>query len=126
MAAAVFDSQGRVLLVKQRYDPEWRLPGGGANRGEPAQAAVIRELSEEVGLTGGVCEFFGLYVSRVGWVTAAVALYRIRGAAVNFRPNLEVRAICFIDPLSPPDGCAPATLRRLKEMTGAAAQSPYW
>jgi 8-oxo-dGTP pyrophosphatase MutT (NUDIX family) len=126
VAAAVFDAHGRVLLIKQRYDPVWQLPGGGVNRGEPAQAAVIRELYEEVGLAGGTAQFFGLYSSSVGWPTAVVALYRISGATVNFRPNLEIREICFIDPLSPPDGCAPATLRRLKELTGAAELSSYW
>jgi ADP-ribose pyrophosphatase YjhB (NUDIX family) len=126
VGAAVFDTEGRILLVKQRYGHEWRLPMGGVARGEPAQIAVVRELSEEVGLTGGAAELFGLYSSQVVWATAVVAFYLIRGAAVKFRPSLEVREIRFIDPLSPPDDCAPATLRRLKELTGAMALSPYW
>jgi 8-oxo-dGTP pyrophosphatase MutT (NUDIX family) len=126
VAAAVFDAQGRLLLVKQRYDPVWQLPGGGVTRGEPAQVAVTRELYEEVGLAGGTAQFFGLYSSSVGWPTAVVALYRISGATVNFRPNLEIREISFVDPLAPPANCAPATLRRLKELTGATEISPYW
>jgi ADP-ribose pyrophosphatase YjhB (NUDIX family) len=126
VAAAVEDAQGRVLLVKHRFDPGWRLPGGGVNRGEPVQAAVMRELGEEVGLTGGAAQFFGLYSSPLGWATGVVAFYRVRGGAVNFRPNLEITAICFIDPLAPPEGCTPATLRRLKELTGAAEPPPYW
>ena len=126
VAAAVEGADGRILLVKHRFDPDWRLPGGGVNRGEPAQAAVLRELAEEVGLAGGAAQFFGLYSSPVGWATAVVAFYRVSGGTVNFRPNLEIREICFADPHTPPDGCAPATLRRLKELTGAAAQSPYW
>ena len=52
-----------------------------------------------------------------------VALYRVTGAAVNFRPNLEIREICFADPRQPPDGTTPATLRRLAELTGAPAPS---
>ncbi len=55
-----------------------------------------------------------------------VALYRVTGAAVHFRPNLEIRAICFADPHHPPEGTTPATLRRLAEFTGAATPSPYW
>jgi 8-oxo-dGTP pyrophosphatase MutT (NUDIX family) len=126
VAAAVEQADGRVLLVRHRFDPDWRLPGGGVSRGEPAGAAILRELAEEVGLAGGATQFFALYTRRVGWATAVVAFYRVSGADVNFRPNLEIREICFADPLQPPPGCAPATLRRLKELTGAAAVSPYW
>jgi 8-oxo-dGTP pyrophosphatase MutT (NUDIX family) len=125
-AAAVEGDDGRVLLVRHRYNPGWRLPGGGVNRGEPPQAAILRELAEEVGLTGGAARFFALYTRKAGWATSVVALYRISGAAVNFRPNLEISEICFADPRVPPEGCSPATLQRLKELTGGAEPSPYW
>jgi 8-oxo-dGTP pyrophosphatase MutT (NUDIX family) len=125
-AAAVESDDGRVLLVRHRYAPGWRLPGGGVGRGEPPQAAVLRELAEEVGLAGGVARFFALYTCRAGWATSVVALYRISAATVNFRPNLEISEICYADPLVPPDGCTPATLRRLRELTGGAEPSPYW
>ncbi len=125
VAGAVYDAQGRILLVKHRYNPGWRLPGGGVDRGEPPQNAILRELAEEVGLCGGASEFFGLYVRKAGWATAVIALYRIRGAQVNFRPNLEIREICYADPGAPPEGCTPAARKRLKELAGAGL-SPYW
>jgi 8-oxo-dGTP pyrophosphatase MutT (NUDIX family) len=125
VAGAVLDDRGRVLLVKHRYNPGWRLPGGGVDRGEPPQDAVLRELREEVGLTGGAAEFFGLYVRKAGWATAVIAVYRIQGGAVNFRPNLEIREICYADPRKPPEGCTPACRKRLKELAGAEL-SPYW
>lgn len=126
VAAAVYDDQGRVLLVRQRYTAGWRLPGGGVGRGEAAQAAILRELAEEVGLVGGEARFFALYTRKAGWATAVVALYSIDGAAVNFKPNLEIRDVCFADPFAPPPGCTPATLRRLQELTGAAPPSHHW
>jgi ADP-ribose pyrophosphatase YjhB (NUDIX family) len=125
VAGAVFDHRGQVLLVRHSYNPGWRLPGGGVNRGEPPRDALLRELAEEVGLSGGTAEFFALYVRKAGWVTAVVAVYRINGAAVNFRPNLEIREIRFADPRSPPKGCTRATLKRLAELTGAEVSS-YW
>ncbi len=126
VAAAVEGEDGRVLLVRHRYNPGWRLPGGGVDRGEPPQAAVLRELAEEVGLAGGAAQFFALYTRKAGWATSVVALYRIRGGAVNFRPNLEIGEICIADPHAPPPGCSPATLRRLAELTGAAEPSHHW
>jgi ADP-ribose pyrophosphatase YjhB (NUDIX family) len=123
---AVFAAEGRVLLVRQSYMPGWRLPGGGAGWGEPPELAVRRELAEEVGLSGGEASLFGLYTARAGLVTHLVALYRIAGATIAFRPNLEVREILFADPAAPPPGTAPVALRRLKELSGAASPSPYW
>ena len=126
VSAAVYDAEGRVLLVRQRYTAGWRLPGGGVGRGEPPQQAILRELAEEVGLVGGTARFFALYTRKAGWATALVALYSIDGAAVNFQPNLEIRDVCFADPHAPPPGSTPATLRRLAELTGASPPSHHW
>jgi ADP-ribose pyrophosphatase YjhB (NUDIX family) len=126
VAALVLDAQDRVLLVRHGYNPGWRLPGGGVDRGEPPAEAVLRELREEVGLAGGGATFVSLHSRKAGWATMVVALYRVAGGSVDFRPNLEIREICFADPRRPPEGCTPATLRRLSEFVGQAQPSPYW
>ena len=41
----------KVILVKLRYAPGWRLPGGGRGEHEDPRDAVLRELREEIGLT---------------------------------------------------------------------------
>jgi ADP-ribose pyrophosphatase YjhB (NUDIX family) len=123
---AVFDQAGRVLLVRQSYAPGWRLPGGGVGWGEAPEAAARRELSEEVGLSGGAASLFGLYTRKAGLATHLVAVYRITGAQVAFQPNWEVREILFADPAAPPPGTVAATGRRLRELTGAEKISPWW
>jgi hypothetical protein len=45
---------------------------------------------------------------------------------VNFRPNLEIREICFADPGAPPEGCTPATRRRLAELAGGGEPTHHW
>ena len=50
--ALALTPEGRVILVKLRYAPGWRLPGGGRGADENPRAAVLRELREEIGMTG--------------------------------------------------------------------------
>jgi len=40
-----------IVLVKLRYAPGWRMPGGGRDPGEPLVEAALRELREEIGMT---------------------------------------------------------------------------
>jgi ADP-ribose pyrophosphatase YjhB (NUDIX family) len=46
--AAVFDNN-RILLVKERVDNAWTLPGGWADIGDAPSVAAIREVREESG-----------------------------------------------------------------------------
>lgn len=121
------DDQGRVLLVRHSYVRGWHFPGGGVGAGEPADVAVIRELKEEVGLAGFTsCEFYSLYTRKVGPATNVIALYRIKGVEIAFEPNLEIRKVIWADPANPPEDTSPGTRRRLAELTGKTAISPYW
>jgi ADP-ribose pyrophosphatase YjhB (NUDIX family) len=42
--------QGRILLVRERDDGGWSLPGGWADVGESAGEAAVRETREEAGV----------------------------------------------------------------------------
>src|SRR5262247_3437991 len=41
----------KAILVRLRYAPGWRLPGGGRSEDEDPHDAVLRELREEIGMT---------------------------------------------------------------------------
>src|SRR5579871_3068997 len=61
-------ANGRVVLVRHRYMPGLCFPGGSIAPGEPPADAVIRELTEEIGLDGfDALGLFGLYTRKVGW-----------------------------------------------------------
>lgn len=49
--ALAFTPDRKIILVKLRYAPGWRLPGGGRGAGEDPREAVLRELREEIGMT---------------------------------------------------------------------------
>ena len=62
--ALCVDEAGRILLARLTY-PElkagwWTLPGGGIDFGEAPTEAVLRELTEETGLTGAVDSLAGV------------------------------------------------------------------
>ena len=46
---ALFDDHERVLLMQEKIDGRWSLPGGWADPGEAPSAAVTPEILEETG-----------------------------------------------------------------------------
>lgn len=49
--ALALTPERKIILVKLRYAPGWRLPGGGRAEHEAPRDAVLRELREEIGMT---------------------------------------------------------------------------
>lgn len=125
--AMVFDPAGRVLLARHSYMTGLSFPGGGVKRGEPAVEALHRELAEEIGvMRADPPEFVGVFTRRSGWATNVIVLYRLMNAQVEFRRNLEVREIVFVDPAAPPAEASKGTLRRLAEHVNRTPPSPFW
>lgn len=54
VAVALVDADGRVLLAQRPHGKPmaglWEFPGGKVHEGETPEAALIRELSEELGI----------------------------------------------------------------------------
>ncbi len=57
---AVFQ-QGKILLVKERSDGGWTLPGGWADVGDTPAAAIVREIEEESGYQTRVTKLVAVY-----------------------------------------------------------------
>ncbi|MFN7057122.1 8-oxo-dGTP diphosphatase MutT [Hyphomonas sp.] len=55
VAAALFDGEGRVLLAQRPEGKQlaglWEFPGGKLEPGETPEAALVRELQEELSIT---------------------------------------------------------------------------
>ena len=63
-AGVVLVGQGRVLLVKRRWEPRagtWCLPAGFMEAGETPEQSAVRELEEETGLIAQLTGLFGVY-----------------------------------------------------------------
>lgn len=55
VAAALFDAEGRILLAQRppgkQFAGLWEFPGGKLEDGETPEAALVRELAEELSIT---------------------------------------------------------------------------
>jgi len=72
------DKKGRILLVKRKYPPKkgfYDLPGGFVDINETAEAALQREIREELGIKITEFTFLGTNLSR--YVHKGVKYYTI-------------------------------------------------
>lgn len=57
---AVF-RDGKVLLVRERSDGRWALPGGWADVNDTPSSAVLKEIEQETGFTARVTKLAAVY-----------------------------------------------------------------
>jgi 8-oxo-dGTP diphosphatase len=74
--AIIQDGQGRVLVLRSRYADVWSFPGGGLNRRENLDTAVLRECREEIGAGVAIEALTGMYYHND--ISAYVAIFRCR------------------------------------------------
>ena len=80
-ATAVVIRNRRVLLVKDRGQTHFSLPGGGIKRKETAVTAASRELYEEVGLE---------------------AVKIVRSPEYDFNGSLNQHSVCLVEAIGDP------------------------
>ena len=97
--AAVFHND-RILLVKERSDNGWTLPGGWADIGDSPSAAALREIREESGYEATVKKLAAVYDRELHdhppYPFHAYKLFfvcELTGGAA--RPSIETTAVDF-------------------------------
>jgi ADP-ribose pyrophosphatase YjhB (NUDIX family) len=124
----VRDENGRILLIRHSYVPGWLLPGGGVERGETAEAAVIRELREEAGVVAiGRPQLFGLYCNEAQFTGDHVALYTVDDFNLEpFAGTAEIVEARFFKADELPDATSGGTRRRIAEVMAGDAPASHW
>lgn len=122
--AAVFDDDGRLLLVRRADDGTWSLPGGMVELGERIDQTVTNEVREETGLAIEPERLIGVY-SNADYVIrfpngdvikAAGCLFRCRLLGGTPTPDLdEILEVRFFAPEDIPE-----LGRRYKQRVAAA------
>ena len=106
--ALALTPEHRLVLVKLRYAPGWRLPGGGRGRGEDPVDAALRELREEIGMIAhGAVEMAAELEQRPHYRRDLVSLVVVRDVEYRPRWSWEIERIIEVDPNQLPDGMSP-------------------
>jgi 8-oxo-dGTP diphosphatase len=91
--ASLFDTSGRILLVRQAYGARhWTTPGGRVEEGESPLAALDREVLEEIACEVHLAHLIGVYAKpyRDDLVLSfAVALVRGTPASLSARDRRD-------------------------------------
>ncbi len=103
-AVAIFDEQGRVLLLEHVFRPDsgWGLPGGFLTSGEQPEAGVRREIREEIGIELEDVEF--LFARSLGRLRQVEIYFRARAVGIPQPRSFEIkRAEWYARDALPPD-----------------------
>lgn len=117
-ARALIINNGKVLLVKHTYLPEWYLPGGGLKVGETFEKALKREIKEELGIAVKNFRPFGTYINTKEGKIDTEKIYLIKeniDTAKMALDNRETRELKFFKLNSLPKNISPGTLRKIQE-----------
>ncbi|OWK31349.1 RNA pyrophosphohydrolase [Sphingomonas dokdonensis] len=128
--ALLIDPAGRVALVRHHYVAGWYLPGGGVDKGESAEAAIRRELHEEVGLAQVAVERVqGVFHNRGEGKDDHVIVFACAvedPASLVIADPREIAEISWFAADALPDGATPATRRRIAEHLAGAQGWGEW
>ena len=99
VAALVTDAVGRILLTRRRPDQpmpdQWEFPGGKMEPGESPEEALVRELSEEIGVRPEVGPVWDVLYHRYPDYDVLMLVYACRLAPGAEPRCLEVGALTW-------------------------------
>ncbi|HEY0113050.1 MAG TPA: NUDIX domain-containing protein [Allosphingosinicella sp.] len=111
---------GRVVLVRLTYAPGWRIPGGGAKKGEAREEGVLRELREEIGLVSwSRIEPLRDLPPQADRAAEESDFFVLRNVVYEPRRNLEIEEVGAFEPSALPEEMRP----EVRELIAAALAS---
>ena len=103
--------EGRILLVRERDDGCWAMPGGWADVGDSAAESAVRETREEAGLDVRAVKL--------------IALYERERRGHPLHPEFSYKAFFTCEPCDA-EGARAATRAEPKEVDGAETLGVGW
>jgi ADP-ribose pyrophosphatase YjhB (NUDIX family) len=125
----VIGGDGRILLVRHSYRPGWFFPGGGVEWGETLEAALARELDEEVGVTlTAPAELHGIFSNFANFKGDHIGVFIVRHwtRRENYRRPAEIAEAGMFDLQHLPERLDAGTRNRLAEIFDKVPTRALW
>lgn len=119
-------SDGKVLLIKNRYEEFWYLPGGAIKRGETIIDGARREIKEECRLGLKDLKIFSVYSNFSEYKSDHIILMYVDISQETPTNGFEIEKIGLFDTEHLPENTSPATKRRLAEFFGNHVPDGKW
>lgn len=124
----VLNEAGEVLLIQHTYVKGWYMPGGGVERGETAEQALLRELVEEAGVRAiGRPVLLSLHSNHVRFPGDHVLIYRVDvWEPCRATSRGEILEVGWFAPDALPAEITASTRLRIEEALGGNPPHPHW
>lgn len=125
----VEDENGAYLLVRQKYQSYWSLPGGGVESGESSRSAAVREVQEETGvrILPEDSKLFSVYFSKREYKSDHILLFVSKSAGRQvLESDFEIEEVAWFRAEELPKDVSPATKRRINEVRNGTEVPENW
>jgi ADP-ribose pyrophosphatase YjhB (NUDIX family) len=101
--AVIFNEQGEILLVKEKADGKWALPGGWADVGCTPKEVAIKEVREETGLIVSVLRVLAIMDKRCHphpiqpWYVYKIFILCEKTSGELYHGTTETSAVAYFD-----------------------------
>jgi len=115
-----------ILLVKHTYQKYWYLPGGGVKKGETLEAAIRREVGEEIEARLGDLALVGVYSNFYEYKSDHIVVFLCENFTLNGnKTNNEIEAFKFFNIEDLPADISPGSRRRIEEYLRRAGSPAF-
>jgi ADP-ribose pyrophosphatase YjhB (NUDIX family) len=119
---------GKILLVQEKADGNWAMPGGWADLGDTPAETVAREVWEETGFTVKVDKLIGIYdgnrLQPFEFHHAYKLIFLCSVTGGGLTANIETLAVDFFNPNALPTLSESRTNKRMLAEVFAHAADP--
>jgi ADP-ribose pyrophosphatase YjhB (NUDIX family) len=123
----VAEYEGKILIVKNKYDKSWYLPGGGVRGGEALLDAAKRELVEECGVVVQDLKLIGVFSNFKEYKSDHIAVFSTGLADLpQLKKGIEIEECGFFDVQNLPERTSPATRRRIEDYRNGLVSYGLW
>lgn len=125
--AILVNRDGKVLLVRHKYQEGWFLPGGKISGKENDENALRRELREELGVKIiSRFEKLGEYANTYEYKKDTIVVFVVRDFTQESKTHFEIEEQRLFDPKMLPEKTSPGTRRRIEEWLGQKTTNNQW